>query len=245
METQNSNSFWGNVKNISVTAAATFLALGAWNDSVDLIQSAYSYSVSKFTNTLDYQKLQFVQVGLNKEFIEGTFGPAQLTKTSQLNSEINYIYYLDDKYILTLFYNSQQVKAFTIITVKDDFIPLGLLELDNMATDSTLQQLAPSFEGIAVDPKESLFVIENQLGKNALFLKKYIGNVQYGARHFLQPAVLADIENAMLVDESTVLEKTKPLMSAPLNFFGVGQLPVDLIADAVLSPREYVIYGRK
>ncbi|WP_394190564.1 ETEC_3214 domain-containing protein [Pseudoalteromonas atlantica] len=245
MATEKPNSFWINVKNVAVTFAATFLALGAWNDSVDLLQSAYKYSVSKFTNTLDYEKLQLVQVGLNKDFIESAFGPAELMRTSQVDNQIDYTYYLNSKYILTIFYREKQVKAFTIITIKDDFIPVGLLELNNIETDSTTEQLAPGFAGLAVNPKESLFVVEDQLGKNSLFLKKYIGNVGFAARAFKEPLLLNKIEQAMLIDELKVLEQTEPLKSLPLNLYGVGQLSVDMIADAVLSSREYVIYGRK
>jgi hypothetical protein len=88
-------------RNFAVTLMLLMISIGQWNDTKDVLLSAYEEVVSRWTNTLEYEKLSQLRVGYSSEYVDSLLGVPQITKHSKLSEGTTFSYYETPKYILT------------------------------------------------------------------------------------------------------------------------------------------------
>ena len=237
--------FFGRVKNLSITVAALIIAIGSWNDSVDFISQLYDVVKSQFTHQVEYEKLAKIQVGISKEFVQEQFGAPQLirgAKGATVNEKVVFAYYLHKKYALLLAYQDEQVNAFLIVGLVDNFKPENIINLEIVTKSDKINEAATEISSVSVSLTSSAYLTEQELNKENLFLKRYIG-FAHNPNLTNFESKLANLEKAIVFQSETTIESSiSELNQLPMNAFGLGNLSVELVTSALLSGQEMKIY---
>lgn len=237
--------FFGRVKNLSITVAALIIAIGSWNDSVDFISQLHDVVKSQFTHQVEYEKLAKVQVGISKEFVQEQFGAPQLIRAVKgvtANEKVVFAYYLHKKYVLLLAYQDEQVNAFLIVGLVDNFKPENIINLEIVTKFNKIYEAATEISSVSVSLTSSAYLTEQELNKENLFLKRYIGFAHNPTLNNSK-ATLTTLENAIVFQsEATIESSIRELNQFPMNAFGLGNLSVELVTSALLSGQEMKIY---
>ena len=123
----NGNSFFKRSQSVVFTIAAIMISLGQWADTKDIVTSAYEGFITHFTDEVELDKLSEVRVGANLTYLETVFGDARLIKVKQPQTDLQYRYYHDAKFLLALAVRQQAqvlaVFATGSVTVKVKVLP--------------------------------------------------------------------------------------------------------------------------
>lgn len=237
--------FFARIRNFSITFAALIIAIGSWNDSVDFIGQVYDVVKSQFTHQVEYEKLAKVQVGVSKEFVQEQFGAPQLVRVKSgvaNNGKVVFSYYLHKKYVLLLGYEDEQVTAFFIVGLVNDFKPENIINLELVTQFNKIDEAIDEVTAVAVSLGSSAYITEQELGKDNLFLKRYLGFAHNSTIPHVHEK-LSRLENAIVNQSEPEIETTlTDLNQHSINSFGLGYLPVDLVASALLTRQEMKIY---
>lgn len=239
----------GSLKDKFLYVAIAIMALGQWGDSKELIHEAYVTIVSNFSHQYEYEALNTVNIGSNVDFISQTFGAPQLIKKSKYIDDVNFAYYLHEKYILTLILKENRVSAYSITGLVDDFIPDGLLNKEPNENKFTIADNNQNMIDYTVDYNNVSFLLtREELGKNKLFMNQYFGAIDYQSNVNLTSTELQDLYNKINIDEASSKIKNQVVAlskKAKNNFYGAGEIDLSIIADSILTNFEYSFYYKQ
>ncbi len=214
------------------------VTLGQWSEAIDLINTAAEATRSRFTNTVEYERLQRIHVGNSIEYVEGVLGKPEVIR--DIDEQVSANYFFDEKYLLTLFYRVNRVVALTILARRDDF---------NYAFDGD-HELASTHFAEFPEPKEyavdsantgSYYVEALALGRVGMFFTRYLGLIDYSGA---KSEEIAKIYKADLLGEEHKIRSvlTKLRKQGVPNFYGEGELPLEALQKSLLTPVEFTYY---
>jgi|GEM_PF-729172 len=231
-------SFLEKFRNFAVTLMLLMISIGQWNDTKDVILSAYEEIVSRWTNTLEYDKLSQLRVGYSSEYVESLLGLPQVTKHSKLSANTMFSYYGTSKYILTTAVTNNRLSGFSVIALKNDFYA-PIVYLDKKLNKNQLDSYLPSQDLFMTDFGNVEYFIENyELSRNLMFYEFSLGIINYGLlpddlRNEIQ-VLNRQLENGkdLLLSDLTVQDKIFP------NYYSVSELSNDIMMESILSRYE-------
>lgn len=219
------------------------ISLGNFLGAKDLISDGWESIFANFTHKYEYESLTKVNVGSNLDFITNHFGPPRLLKQSKFYKNLTFAYYLEDKFILTLVLDGNRVSAFTITALEQDFIPqiIGRKDIDN-ENNKILDNFDEKAEYAVDSINVNFFLVEEELGKDKLFLNSFAGVIGYRKN---KNSKLKEIYNLVIqeIKGSELDERIDDFMqNTENNFFGIGEVELPAIADSILTNYEYSLY---
>jgi hypothetical protein len=240
---------WHKFKEKFILVAISIMAIGQWADTKALLEDLYVDIVSNFTHHYEYQQLSTINVGSNLVYISERFGAPQLIKQSKYQEDVNFAYFLHEKYILTLILNDSRISAYSITALLPDFVPYGLLDKSPQEDYSKVTELAGNIVDYSIDYNNVNFVlVRESLGKDKLFINQYFGTIAYEQDPSLPAKNLKEISDSLSLDDSdgNVSSAVETLISnANNNYYGVGEVDLSLVTDSILTTFEYSLYAKK
>lgn len=227
--------------NVLLPVGITTITLGSLSEAFVLVDDFVVWSKTKFSNTYEYELLGQVNVGNTMTYVEDIMGEPAVVKSIDNNIEAKY--YFTDKYLLTSYYHGERVSAYTVISLADHFSPnlpwdkntaLGESEL----ADNTDIPTAYSFDNA---PTNRFFIESSDTELKGFFQQAYLGSIEYG-KGTIDPVGLENIYKAEVYGsngESEALIETYRSQAQP-NFYGQGELNIDLIQKGLLSNGEFL-----
>jgi hypothetical protein len=222
----------------------TFIALGSASEATFLLRDMYVEVYSMVSNQYEYDTLASINVGNTVAYIEDTLGQPRVSRAIDADTTANYFF--TGEYLLTLFYNSGRIEAYTWISVDADFRPVVDLRTGESAAmgEFVFADIPLDVNGVALDDSRIVrYYIESlEGGRVGGFVNTYLGNLQYGA--FAPADGITDVYQAEVVgDELAAAEALATLRSSGLpNLYGQGNLSIEKIERSVLSNSEFVGY---
>jgi len=240
-------NFWSKSwKEKLIVVAISAMAIGQWSDTKAILEESYIGIVSNFTHTYEYESLNKINVGANLAYIEQTLGSPQLIKKSNFVDELQFNYYLHEKYILTLIHKNERILGYSILSLVDDFIPNNLITKDKTKDKHTVFQFYTSLSDFTLDYNNIDFIlVQEELDKSKLFLNQFSGSVGYFDYLNLKSSELKTLYNELNNDDSIVdmsADIQKITSKTINNFYGIGEFDLAIMADSILTRFEYYLY---
>jgi len=233
---------------LATTIGVGFLALGQWGDTKDVLTDTWVLGWSHFSHKYEYEALDKIQVGSNLEYVKTHFGQPKLIKKSKYSDNLNFAYYLEDKFILSLILDGERVNGYTVTALEQDFVPSLLQESEN-AVNNTVSAQYQNISDFTLDFNNvEYLLIREELGKDKLFINQYSGSIGYHDDINVSEDKLRALYNSLNLDEENpeILKETQQLTKqARNNFYGVGEVDLSVVADSVLTNFEYSLYYKK
>lgn len=229
------------------TIAAVMLSIGQWSDTKQMTIEIYEGLIASFTNEIELERLKKVKVGGNINFIEQTFGIATVIKPSQTVKNLNYRYYSDSKYILTIAAQDNFIKGYQVISLDSSFHPV-LPFSEKELGDFSYAEYAPYFDELRSDNANLTYYLESHsLGRAGLFFNQFITYVAYGAPYShptLNSKEIASLNDSILQngqEQSSDMIQSLRVIIKP-NVFSVGDINASTAADMLVTRYEYAAY---
>jgi hypothetical protein len=249
-------SFWKKVQTSIMMIAAIMISAGQFNDTKDILLSVYDATVTNFTHSIEYELIDKVHVGSSMDYVKSLVGEPHVLKRSKLNDELQFHYYSEAKYTLTLISADDRLVGYSILTLEDGFSPK--IPFSEYLGEKTLAQAYGETGVYSYDIGNLLYYIESQdLGKQQMFLTLVRGYVEYGA--IAQDQKVGDkytnrvtkaIEN---LDKQTTFADNEQVLIAPLkhvrqtllpNFYAVIELEPMIVAESLLTRYEFQLFTK-
>jgi|GEM_PF-1900924 len=233
--------------------AAILISAGQWNDSMDFFDRLYSSAMANFTHTLEYETISNIHVGNNLSYILNFTGTPQIVKSSQLNPNVTFHYFLKDKYDLTLISQGDRVVGYSILSKVVDFQPE--VPFSGILGSKTLQQEFGDIYSHFYDSMNLAYYLELQrTSVQQMFLNVMQGYIEYGAlpqnqgldgeqeiNGLIDKIVQAETFSDLNEDTFKAVEKTRSQIYP--NFFSVTELTPTIITESLLTRHEYQMYN--
>jgi hypothetical protein len=236
--------------------AACMISAGQFNDTKDVLVSAYEATLTHFTHQIEYSIIDKIHVGNSMGYVKSIVGEPHVLKRSKLNEKLQFHYYTRAKYSLTLISDDNRLVGYSIFTLKDGFSPK--IPFSEDLGEKTLANSLSKESSYSYDTGNLLYYIESQnLGKKHMFLTLVRGYVEYGS--IAQPdnvtrsyrkdlakvieeldgiATFADNNDALVIPLKKVRE------TAYTNFYAITELKSTIIAEALLTRYEFQLFTK-
>jgi outer membrane protein assembly factor BamE (lipoprotein component of BamABCDE complex) len=234
-------SFKDKFKETIILISIVMIAIGDLGGFKDVVFESYENIVSKFTHQFDYDNLKQIHVGSNFRFLKNKLGEPQLIKSAKYIDDIQFNYYLNEKYILALFVNNDRVVGYSVTALQSDFKPTSLID-NNKEQNAVLTDFTKLANTVGLDVKNVTYlVLGQQLGPKMLYNTHVKGVVDYSLskldRNKLNTLLLAQNENTLDI------EMVKAIASClKSKFYALTEYDVSLVSDSILTLREYQFY---
>lgn len=241
----NGNAFFKKSQTAVFTIAAVMISLGQWADTKEILISAYESFVTHFTDKVELQKLSEVKVGANLTYLETIFGDAKLIKVKPQNTGLQYRYYHEPKFLLTLAVVQQRIVGYQIISLQEHFTPHIAFSDQHLGVQpiSAHQSFHGSFN---TDTSNLRYYLESlTLGREGLFLERQLGFVEYGAATEQYQTELQQLNDLLLqdYDDEKMIQISSAVRSKLVpNVYSVGEITLEQSADMLLTRYEYKAY---
>jgi hypothetical protein len=235
---------WIGFAAIMTPVAAVFITLGEASDATFLLNEMRHSAIALFSNSVEYEMLEKVHVGITIAYAEELFGNPQVSKT--IDEDLTANYFADDKYLLTLFYRGVRVDAYTLVPLVEDFAP----EVD-MGTNDTVALGEFSFteargtpQKSSVDDSRSIsFYLESrESGPGGRVIDVYQGSVAYrsgGTASGIPQLYKADVRGD---DASIEAARGELRRGGRPNLYGEGELTLRQIEKSLMTNAEFDSY---
>ena len=231
-------SFLEKFRNFAVTLMLLMISIGQWNDTKDVLLSAYEEIISRWTNTLEYEKLAQLRVGYSAEYVQSLLGLPQVIKHSKLSENTIFSYYGTPKYILTTAVTNDRLSGFSVVALKSDFYA-PVVYLEKALNKNRLDSYIPSQGLFVTDSGNVEYFIENyELSRNLMFYDFSLGVINYGA---LTDDLRNEIKvlnrqlnsgDEMLLSDLSIQDKISP------NYYSVSEFSSAIMMESILSRYE-------
>jgi hypothetical protein len=234
-------SFKDKLKEIIILVSIMMIAVGDLGGFKDVVFESYENIVSNFTHQFEYDNLEQIHVGSNFRFLKHKLGEPQLIKSAKYIDDIQFNYYLNEKYILALFVNNDRVVGYSVTALQSDFMPTSLID-NNKEQSAVLTDFTSLANTAGVDVNNVTYLVLGQhLGPKMLYNTHVKGVVDYSLskldRNKLNTLLLAQNEDTLDI------ERVKALASGlKSNFYALTEYDVSLVSDSILTLREYQFY---
>lgn len=249
-------SFWKKVQAFVVTIAALMISAGQWNDTSEVVSNLYTATMANFTHELEYELIDQINVGNSFDYVSNSIGEPQVVKRSKIKPDVQFFYYVKNKFDLILLINDGRIVGYGLLTKQDDFLP-NIPFVGQFKTDS-LHSANSTFNHYFFDTNNLIYYLEHkELGKQQMFLNLLLGYVEYGAAPAqftnseqlnLQVAQqIKQLENKMTFSESDQeiaeeLQKARKMIYP--NFYSISETEPDIVAESLLTRYEYQLYTK-
>ena len=228
----------GRFRNFAVTLMLLMISIGQWNDTKDVLLNAYEEIISRWTNTLEYEKLSQLRVGYSSEYVDSLLGVPQITKHSKLSKDTTFSYYQTPKYILTTAVTNNRLSGFSVTALQSDFYA-PIVYLDKALNKSYLNSYIPSQGMFNTNVGNVEYFIEKyELSRSLMFYNFSLGVINYG----LLTNKLKDEINALnhqLDNGKDISLEELAIQSEILpNYYSVSEISSKIMLESVLSRYE-------
>ncbi|MBT7411101.1 MAG: hypothetical protein HN826_15485 [Methylococcales bacterium] len=188
-----------------------------------------------------------MHVGNSLEYLHELLGHSQVVR--HLKNETKVEYYYRKKFLLMLFSKRDRVNAYIVIPLTEDFKPI-IDDADDKkfhVGKQTFFAKAP-FEYDVVSSNQIQYYIESKEAADKRFhLSYYAGWVNYGYNYNsnIDEAKYVFIYYKSLVmddEEKNIINKKKVRSNVYPNFYGVGELKLAIITEALLTEKYFKQY---
>lgn len=218
------------------------VGLGALSEAFELISNGVDYTMSQFSNSVEYGMLDTLNVGTTVQYIEDQFGTPQVSRSIDDTTTANYFY--NRKFLLTLFYQDDRVVAYTYLPLIDDFEPTVISGSELELGAFSYSDFSSANNRYAVDHSNTVsFYLELvESGRTNLFTNSYVGRLDYGAGE--PTALLETLYEEQVFGEPDQIQALRAQFrkdSRP-NLYGEGILPLSSVEKSVLTTTEFRRY---
>tara|TARA_R110001583_G_scaffold18604_4_gene73854 strand:+ start:1886 stop:2647 length:762 start_codon:yes stop_codon:yes gene_type:complete len=234
----NNSTILVKIKNISFTVVLIMLSLGQWNDTKEAVVSAYEEVISRFTNEIEYKRINKLRIGLTEQYTEEILGAPQVIKPSKLANDVQYYYYNTDKFLLVTFIKSQRLSGFTVISKKSDFLA-PIVYINKQLNSSPINEYLPTQDTILTNIGSLEYFSESyELSRNLMFYNFLLGNVNYSNRATIYSPSIIDVNHKLNSVEN--FDYSSISFPSPLvpNFYSITELSNDIMLESLLSNYE-------
>ncbi|MEC8081014.1 MAG: ETEC_3214 domain-containing protein [Pseudomonadota bacterium] len=235
----------------TIVAVSLFLiSIGQWSDTKQVSFELYEAFLKNFTDEVELEKLRHVKVGGNLEAVEKTFGIATLIKPSSTEENLEYRFYPNSKFILTIASSEGFITAYQVISLDNTFNP-SLPFSDRKIGLFKFSEKAESFEDYRTDNANLVYFLESHsLGREGLFLNQFISYVGFAADYndssssnqeisTLNQSLLTSGDNKIQLQLKQLRSKLTP------NTFSMGDISASTAADMIITRYEYFAYFKE
>ena len=239
---------------VIVSVAFTLISIGQFTATKELVSATYEDVKATFTHEVEYEQLESLNIGRTIPFIEDTFGPPEVIKTSSYQPEVRFQYYNIEKAIITVFNHNGRVAGFVIVPLVNDFIPPQPYR-DFPLAKQPISAASAGDDGLYLDASNLLYYAESEdMGKQYLFMQRVIGFVEYGGLELavneveidtdiILKEILALNEYLEAGEEDELVEAITVFRAAyPPNFYAYTELDPTLITESLLTRIEFETY---
>jgi len=216
------------------------IGLGNYSDAMMLVRTFGTDVFGVFTNQFEYETIGRIHVGNTVGYIEGVVGKPQVSRAIDETTTANYFYSTD--YLLTLFYRSDRVAGYTIVSLTEGFTPdVDIQDQEDRPLGEFLFSDVPvPPQGFSVEDSRTIrFYVESlDPGRPGRFVDTYLGNIYYGGAE--PPSIVNALYQAEIDGdtESTPRLRTELRSNLRPNLYGRGELGVEQIEASLLTISE-------
>lgn len=244
LESTHKNCFQ-QLRGIFASLAIAFIAIGQWNDAIDVISKVYNIAYSKFTDNPSRKKLDAIYIRASAKVLEENLGvPVYIKRTSDGHT---IQYYKDEHFILSAITKDKAISAYLVFPLKG-FQPDtenhagGKAFLNNAF--SMLENVSSAHSNFS---RSISYYIEEEQGGVYKFLYSSIGGFSAFDTGLTekQATLLSNFSDAQMLggNETQTLQALRSQMKP--NFYGYSKLGLKSLEDAILTNSEYqLILGR-
>lgn len=235
---ENNTTMLVKIKNISFTVVLIMLSLGQWNDTKEAVVSAYEEVISRFTNEIEYQRIDKLRIGLTEQYTEEVLGAPQVIKSSKLADDLQYYYYNNDKFLLVTFIQKQRLSGFTVISKQADFLA-PIAYINTQLNTSPIQEYLPTQDTILTNIGSLEYFSESyELSRSLMFYNFLLGHVNYSNVGTVYSQTITEVNNKLNSVEDFDLSSI--VFPSPLvpNFYSITELSNEIMLESLLSNYE-------
>lgn len=234
-ETVQNKPFLDKLRNFSLTLMLLMISLGQWNDTKDVVLSAYEEIISRWTNTLDYSKISKLRIGFSNAYIEKLLGDPQVVKVANSADNLVFSYYSTSKYLLTTAMKNDRLSGFSILALKDDFYA-PIVYLNKSLNKGLLDSYLPTQDNFVTDFGNNEYFIETyELNHNLMFYNLSLGVINIGSLSNDLKNEIRDINDQLNRGEDVLLNSLSAPQKILPNYYSVSELPSDVMFESLLS----------
>ena len=249
-------TFWKKVQTSIMMVAAIMISAGQFNDTKDICMSLYEATLTNFTHSIEYELIDKIHIGSSMAYIKSLVGEPHILKRSKFNNKLQFHYYSEAKYTLTLISEDARLVGYSIFTLEDGFSPK--IPFSEELGEKSLAQAHEETGVYSYDTANLLYYIESQdLGKEQMFLTLIRGYVEYGAQ--AQDKIVSGNYKSQLtkaienLDEQATFAENEQSLIAPLkqvrqalypNFYAITELEPIIISEALLTRYEFQLFTK-
>ena len=238
IEALQNKTFLDKLRNFALTLMLLMISLGQWNDTKDVILSAYEEVISRWTNTLEYSKISSLRIGYSSAYIENLLGDPQVVKLSKSSENTIFSYYSSPKYLLATAMKNDRLSGFSILSLKNDFYA-PIIYLNKNLNESFLNSYLPTQDSFVTDVGNLDYFIETyELNHSAMFYDFALGVVNTGSITDGLKSEIRDINDDLNKGEDIPLNKLSISKKIVPNYYSVSELPIDVMFESMLSRYE-------
>lgn len=240
------STFLVKAKNLLLAIAGLMIALGSWNDTKDLVINMYEEGISRFTNEVEYNRLNKLRIGFTEQYTDDILGAPQVIKPSKIDSDVQFYYYSNNKFLLITFIKGQRLSGFTVIAKQDDFLaPVVYINKD--LNTSPINDYLPTQDNIITNIGSIEYFAETyELSRDLMFYNLLLGHVNYGLD--ASPYSQSIIEVNHKLDFGEDFDVTNVTFSPALipNFYAISDLSNEIMIESLLSHYEMsALFGKE
>jgi hypothetical protein len=234
-ETVQNKPFLDKLRNVALTLMLLMISLGQWNDTKDVVLSAYEEIISRWTNTLDYSKISKLRIGFSSDYIENLLGDPQVVKVANSTKDVMFSYYSTPKYLLTTAMTNNRLSGFSILALKNDFYA-PVVYLNKSLNKGLLDSYLPTQDKFVTDFGNSEHFIETyELSHSLMFYDFSLGVVNTGSLSNDLRNEIRDINGQLNRGEDIPFNKLSIPQKILPNYYSVSELPSHVMLESLLS----------
>ncbi|MDO6677028.1 ETEC_3214 domain-containing protein [Pseudomonadota bacterium] len=241
--------FFARVASGFLVLMVVLMGLGNWADTKQLLTEGYQAFITHFTHQIEDKRVAALDIGNYLEFVQQSVGIPQVIKTSNLDPNIEYRYYKDPKYLLTLINKEQRIVGIVLHSLQHEnpllaeFTP-AVPFTDHLLKANTIADITADSNLFFYDYQNvSYYLQSKELGAQGMYLNLLAGFTEYEQVQTNATLTLNELEHATLEDNSAeVSQLTQKLAAYTANFYGISEISPQYIADSLLTKYEFNAY---
>jgi hypothetical protein len=235
IDTARNKPFLDKLRSLAVTLMLVMISLGQWNDTKDVVLSAYEEVISRWTNSLEYSDISKIRIGFSSDYIKKLLGEPQVVKVSNISEDIVFSYYSSSKYLLTTAMKNNRLSGFSILSLKSDFLA-PIVYLNKSLNTNSLNTYLPTQDKFVTDFGNSEYFIETyELNHSLMFYDFSLGLVNTGTLSNDLKNEIRDINDQLNKGEDVPFNKLTISEKIVPNYYSVSELPSDVMFESMLS----------